>query len=193
MINKKKMLLMSKVSLFLLVLFIIIAIIPLTISKYETVTNGNINSNIAFYLFNDSYQTQSVTLSNVDFTRGYYVVNFSVSNQKGNRISDVDISYILKVVTTTNLPFEYELYENEDYNDNGATDLISSSNTDVSRDDDGTYFQTFTMNEETLLYNSPSANQYTLVVYFGDYYNNAKYQDMVESVRIIIDSKQIID
>ena len=193
MINKKKMLLMSKVSLFLLVLFIIIAIIPLTISKYETVTNGNINSNIAFYLFNDSYQTENVTLSNVDFTRGYYVVNFSVSNQKGTKVSDVDISYILKVVTTTNLPFEYELYENEDYNDNGATNLISSSNTDVSRDDDGTYFQTFTMNEETLLYNSPSANQYTLVVYFGDYYNNAKYQDMVESVRIIIDSKQIID
>ena len=193
MINKKKMLLMSKISLFLLILFIIIAIIPLTISKYETVTNGNINSNIAFYLFNDSYQTENVTLSNVDFTRGYYVVNFSVSNQKGTKVSDVDISYILKVVTTTNLPFEYELYENEDYNDNGATNLISSSNTDVSRDDDGTYFQTFTMNEETLLYNSPSANQYTLVVYFGDYYNNAKYQDMVESVRIIIDSKQIID
>lgn len=193
MINKQKMLLMSKISLFLLILFIIIAIIPLTISKYETVTNGNINSNIAFYLFNDSYQTENVTLSNVDFTRGYYVVNFSVSNQKGTKVSDVDISYILKVVTTTNLPFEYELYENEDYNDNGATNLISSSNTDVSRDEDGTYFQTFTLNEETLLYNSPSANQYTLVVYFGDYYNNAKYQDMVESVRIIIDSKQIID
>ena len=80
MINKKKMLLMSKISLFLLIFFIIIAIIPLTISKYETVTNGNINSNIAFYLFNDSYQTENVTLSNVDFTRGYYVVNFSVSN-----------------------------------------------------------------------------------------------------------------
>ena len=193
MINKKKMVLMSKISLFILVLFVIVAIIPFTISKYETITEGNINSNIAFYLFNDSYQVQNVSLSNVDFTRGFYVMNFSVSNQRGNKVSDVDISYVLRVVTTTNLPFEYELYENEDYTDEDATNLISNSNTDVSVDGDGTYFQTFTIDEEELLYRTPKANQYTLVVSFGGYYNDAKYQDMVESVRIIVDSRQIID
>ena len=149
MINKKKLLLTSKVSLFVLILLIIIAIIPLTISKYETTTRGNINSNIAFYLFHDDYIVQNVNLSNVDFSQGHYVLNFTVSNQ--------------------------------------------NNNTTVERDDDGTYFQTFTMDEEELLYRTPKVNSYTLVVYFGNYYRNAKYQDMVESVRIIIDSKQVID
>ena len=55
MINKKKMFLMSRIGLFVLVLFIIIAIVPFTISKYETVADADISSNIAFYLFHDDY------------------------------------------------------------------------------------------------------------------------------------------
>lgn len=193
MINRQKMLLMSKIGLFVLILFIVIAIIPFTISKYETVSNGNINSNIAFYLFHDDYVVKNVSLANVDFSKGLYVLDFTISNQKDTKVSDVDINYILKIITTTNLPFEYELYENENYTSSGATNLISSSNTVVEKDADGTYFQTFTMNEEQLLYRSPKVNRYTLVVRFADYYRNYKYQDMVESVRIVIDSEQIID
>ncbi len=193
MINKKKMLLISKIGLFVLVLFIIVAIVPFTISKYETISSGEINSNIAFYLFHDDYMVKNVSLSNVDFSQGYYILNFTISNQKDTKVSDVDITYILKIITTTNLPFEYELYENENYDSTGATNLISSNNTVVEKDSDGTYFQTFTMNEEELLYRTPKVNSYTLVVKFADYYRNYKYQDMVESVRIVIDSKQIID
>ncbi len=193
MFNKQKILLLSKISLFILIVLIIIAIVPLTISKYETVSSGEINSNIAFYLFHDDYVVRNVSLSNVDFSEGSYVLNFTISNQKDTKVSDVDIKYILKIITTTNLPFEYELYENENYDDTDATNLISSSNTVIERDDDGTYFQTFTMSEETLLYQSPKVNNYTLVVKFADYYRNYKYQDMVESVRIVIDSEQIID
>ena len=193
MINRQKMLLMSKIGLFVLILFIVIAIIPFTISKYETVSNGNINSNIAFYLFHDDYVVKNVSLANVDFSKGLYVLDFTISNQKDTKVSDVDINYILKIITTTNLPFEYELYENENYTSDEATNLISSSNTVVEKDEDGTYFQTFTMNEEQLLYNSPKVNRYTFVVRFLDYYRNYKYQDMVESVRIVIDSEQVID
>ncbi len=193
MINKRKILLMSKISFFVLILLIIIAIVPLTISKYETVTEGNINSNIAFYLLKDDYVVQNVYLSNVDFNSGQYILNFTVSNQKGTNVSDVDISYILKIITTTNLPFTYELYENEEYDASGATNLIGSSNTVIERDDDGTYFQTFTMQEEELLYSSPKVNSYVLVVNFGDYYLHSEYQDLVESIRIVVDSKQVID
>ena len=193
MINKQKMMLFSKIGFFALVLFIIVAIVPFSISKYETVSNADINSNIAFYLFQDDYVVRNVSLSNVDFSRGFYVLNFTVSNQKDTRVSDVDIRYVLKIITTTNLPFEYELYENEDYDVTGATNLINSGNTVLEKDDDGTYFQTFTMNEEELLYKKPKVNYYTLVVKFSDYYRNYKYQDMVDSIRIVIDSEQVID
>ena len=193
MIDKRRVLLMSKIGLFVFVLLIIVAIVPLTISKYQTVSSGDINSNIAFYLLKDDYLVQNVSLSNVDFDKGYYVLDFSVTNEKDNKVSDVDISYVVKIITTTNLPFEYRLYENEDYEDSNAVNLINEENTVIQKDSDGTYFQTFTMEEEELLYKNPRINQYTLVVYFGDYFLNSKYQDMVESVRIIVDSKQIID
>ena len=193
MINKRRMILSSKIGFFVLILFIIIAIIPFTISKYETVSNAGINSNIAFYLFHDDYLVQNVNLSSVDFSQGSYVLNFTVSNQQGTKVSDVDINYVLKVITTTNLPFSYALYKNENYNAAGSTNLIDANNTVIARDSDGTYFQTFTMDEEELLYRSPRVDSYTLVVYFNDYYEDAKYQDMVESVRIVIDSEQIID
>lgn len=193
MLNKNRLVLISRISLFVLVVLIIIAIVPFTISKYETITGGNINSNIAFYLFQDDYVVKSVNLSNVDFSKGFYVLNFTVSNQKDTRVSDVDINYVLKVITTTNLPFSYELYENENYENDNATNLINNSNTVVEQDDDGTYFQTFTLNEEELLYKSPKVNSYTLVINFLDYYNSDRYQDMVESIRIVIDSKQIIE
>ncbi len=193
MINRKKILLMSKISLFVLVLLVIIAIIPFTISKYESNGDGHINSNVAFYLFRDDYLVQNVNLSSVDFSKGYYYLDFTVGNKKDDKISDVDIHYVLSIVTTTNLPFVYELYENEAFDSNGATNLINSSNTVIKKDEDGTYFQTFTMDEEELLFRSPKVNSYTLVVYFGDYYQDSKYQDMVESIKIVIDSEQVID
>ena len=189
-IDKNRVALVSKIITFLLIFVIGIAIIPITVSKYQSTGSGVINSNIAFYLLKDGYYVQNVKLSDVDLNESPYVVNFSVTNRKDNKVSDVDIEYVVKVITTTNLPFTYELYENENY-ENG-TNLISSSNTDVSLDSDGTYFQTFTLNSENLYYNNPKVNNYTLLVNYGDL-TDAKYQDIVESVRIVVDSKQIIE
>ena len=190
MIDKKRLLLMFKIMLFLLILVVGFVIIPFTISKYQADGNGLINSNIAFYLLKEGYYVESVKLSDVDLDNSPYVLNFSVSNRKNNKVSDVDIEYVVKVITTTNLPFTYKLYENEDY-DNG-TNLISSGNTVVARDSDGTYFQTFSLNSEVLYYTNPSVNNYTLLIYFGDL-TDAKYQDVIESVRIVVDSRQVIE
>ena len=190
MIDKNRLLLMSKIGVFLLLIVLGIAIIPITISKYQVSGSGNINSNIAFYLLKEGYYVENVKLSDVNLDDSPYVVNFSVSNKKESRVSDVDIEYVVKVITTTNLPFTYELYENEDYN--GGTNLISTGNTVVEKDSDGTYFQTFSLDKEILYFNSPKVNNYTLLVYFGDL-TDAKYQDIVESVRIVIDSKQVIE
>lgn len=190
MIDKRRLLLFSKIGTLVLILLIGIAIIPITISKYQSNSVGGINSNIAFYLLKDGYYVESLKLADVNLDDSPYVVNFSVSNQKDNKVSDVDIEYVVKVVTTTNLPFTYELYENEDYR--GGTNLINTGNTVVEKDSDGTYFQTFSLNKETLYFNSPKVNNYTLLVYFGDL-TDAKYQDVIESIRIVVDSKQVIE
>ena len=114
-------------------------------------------------------------------------------NKKGEKTSEVDIEYVLSIVTTTNLPLRYELYENSNYQDSNAVNLITDSNTVTELDEDGTYFQTFTFEKEELFFSTPTTNTYTLVVYFDQSSNDAKYQDAVEGVRIIVDSKQIIE
>ena len=192
MLYRQKLLLLSKLSLFFLVLLIILVLVPMTLSKYDTVIQGEVNSNIAFYLFKDEYITQNVKLSTNDISSSF-IISFTIGNQKNSKVSDVDIEYILKIVTTTNLPFRYELFMNENFDDTDAVNLIQSSNTVVEQDEDGTYFQTFTFENETLLYQHPKTNQYTLVVYTDNFYRDSKFQDMIESIRFIVDSNQVID
>ena len=193
MFNKKNILLISKINLFLIALFLTALIFPITFSKYQSTATGNINSNIAFYLFKTSYQVERIKLADLEPSSTPHVYTFTISNQDNNKVSDVDIEYILKIVTTTNLHLRYQLYKNENYQSNSSTNLITTNNTDISKDEDDTYFQTFTFAKETLLYTTPTTNTYTLVVYYDATNTNPKYQDTIESVRIIVDSKQIID
>ena len=190
MIDKAKLLFFSKIGSLIAIFMIGLAIIPITISRYQAYRLGNIDSNIAFYLLKEGYHVENIKLSDVDLETSPYVLNFSVSNSKDNRVSDVDIEYAVKIITTTNLPFTYELYENENYQ--GGNNLINSNNTTVEKDEDGTYFQTFSMGNENLRYTSPKTNNYTLLIYFGDL-TNAKYQDVIESIKIVVDSKQVIE
>lgn len=193
MFNKKNILLISKINLFLITFFIAFVFFPSALSKYQTTATGNVNSNIAFYLFKTDYQVQRIKLTDLEPSNTPHVYTFSVSNTNNNKVSDVDIEYTLRIVTTTNLPLRYQLYENENYQANNATNLITSNNTSIALDQDNTYFQTFTFNSENLLYSTPKTNNYTLVIYFDATNKDAKYQDTIESVRIIIDSRQIID
>ena len=193
MFKKKNIVLISKFNLFLIALFLTLFIFPLTYSKYQSTATGNINSNIAFYLFKTSYQVERIKLADLEPSNTPHIYTFTIGNQSNNKVSDVDIEYILKIITTTNLHLRYQLYENEDYQLNTSTNLINTNNTDISKDEDGTYFQTFTFAKETLLYETPKTNTYTLVVYYDETNTDAKYQDTVESVRIVVDSKQIID
>ena len=193
MFSKKKFLLISKINLLVILLLILIKIMPVTLSKYQSSGIGNMNSNIAFYLLTVDYLTQRIKLSDLTPSDNPYVYTFTVGNEKDSKTSEVDIEYILSIVTTTNLPLRYELYENSNYLDDAAVNLITSGNTVVEKDIDGTYFQTFTFETEKLYFSNPTTNTYTLLVYFDKSNNDAKYQDVVESIKIIVDSKQIID
>ena len=164
-----------------------------TFSSYQTVITGDISSNIAFYLTKSDYQVQQIYLSSITPRNEPYVYSFSVANRDGNKISDVDIEYVLKVVATTNLPLRYELYMNENYTSAGATNLVNNNNTTLERDEYNTIFKTITLTKENLLYTTPKTNSYTLLIYYDATNTNAKYQDTVESIRIVTDSRQIIE
>ena len=193
MFSKKKFILISKINFLILVFILLINIMPVTFSKYQSIGTGNINSNIAFYLLESTYVTEQVKLNDLVPSDNPYVFNFTIGNQRDDDVSEVDIEYVLQIITTTNLPLRYELYKNCDFLDNSSVNLITEANTEISQDEYGTYFQKFNIETEYLYYSEPLTNEYTLVVYFDKSNNDAKYQGMVEGVKISIDSKQIIN
>lgn len=193
MFSKKKFVLFNKINLLIIILLILLKLLPVTLSRYESNATGETNTNIAYYLLEPNYYTDNIKLNTLGIQQEPYVYNFTISNFNENNHSEVDLTYILSIVTTTNIPLRYELYENEDYTSTNKTNLITTNNTVIEPDSYGTYFQTITMNEEEMLYSEDVTNSYTLLIYYDGNNANSKYQDTIEGVRIIIDSKQEID
>lgn len=193
MFSRKKFLLISKINFLVLILLLIVKVMPVTFSRYESSGVGNTNANIAFYLIELDYLTEKIKLANLSPNDKPYVFSFVVKNFNDKMSSEVSIEYNLSIVTTTNLPLSFELYENSDYTSETATNLITDVNTKVEADEDGTYFQTFSFEKEELLFKTNTENKYTLLVYFDSLQNDAVYQDAIDSIRIIVDSRQIID
>ena len=193
MFSKKKFLLISKINILFLFLLILIKFLPVTFSKYQSSGIVNVDTSIAFYLLEVGKLNKSIKISDLVPRSEPYVYNFTISNQKESKISDVDIEYVLKIRTTTNLPLQYKLYLNSDYRDSSSVNLINDNNSVIEKDDDGTYFQEFTFNKEKLYFSTPKVNTYTLLIYFNESDEDAIYQDNIELVELNVDSSKIVD
>ncbi len=192
MISKKRFLLSMKLSFAVIFLIISIALLPKVFSRYHSTATTNPNIDVAFYIINTTYQSQHVVLSKMEPSDDPYLVNFIVANNDGTNRLGVDATYDLKIVTTTNLPLSYELYKNQSYNDQGAVNIISST-TSIAADEDGTYFKTMVAPSESFSFQANQSFSYQLVIRFPRDYMSYNYQDIVESIEIVVDSKQVLE
>ena len=189
MINKKLRRLYAKLIILVLCFLIIARIFVLVLSKYESISNSYANVDIAFYLLKEDFQTMTLNLASILPQNNAYTFEFSIGNQVGEDIAEVDIEYELTLRTTTNLPLTYELYMNQLYTDQGATNIIKENT--VNLDEDGTYFRTMTTDKITLKYTEGKTNLYQLVVYFPENYNQENYQDIIELIEINVNGQQV--
>lgn len=189
MINKVKRRLYTKIIILILCLLIIARIFVLVLSKYESISNSYANVDIAFYLLKEDYKTMTTNLASILPQDDAYVFDFSIGNQEGEQIAEVDLEYELTLRTTTNLPLTYELYMNQQYTDEGATNIIKDNI--VGLDEDGTYFRTMTTDKIVLPYTEGITNLYQLVIYFPANYNEENYQDILELLEITVNAKQV--
>lgn len=189
MINKKLRRLYAKLVILVLCFLIIARIFVLVLSKYESISNSYANVDIAFYLLKEDFQTMTLNLASILPQNNAYTFEFSIGNQAGEDIAEVDLEYELTLRTTTNLPLTYELYMNQSYTDQGATNIIKENT--VNLDEDGTYFRTMTTDKITLKYTEGKTNLYQLVVYFPENYNQENYQDIIELIEINVNGGQI--
>lgn len=158
---------------------------PYTYSRYEEVANSDGSSlQIANYVLKTGYSTNTLSLGKIEPRSTPYTYNFTISNNDYIKRTDVNLTYDMDIVTTTNLPLEFKLYLNNDFTEDIITDRI------IDTDVHDTFFQTLKTPAMSFGYLSDQINTYTLEVTYPAIYNDNIYQDVEEFVIINIDSRQ---
>lgn len=185
MFDIKKFIKLNRVTLLIGILFLLLLLVPITYSRFESIKNTKTGIDAAFYVVDTNVEEKSLQLGSIVPSDEEYIYYFTISNYKETKRAEVNIEYDLKIKTTTNLPLTYDLYKD------GSNESIILSQ-QVEEDEYGTYFNVITTNKEELPFNSDVINKYKLVVKFPKIYNTFNYQNIVEGVMIIVDSRQKI-
>lgn len=207
-VDKKKI---NFLTIFLILdLLTIFTIFKTSNATYTSQAIGTSEMEVALYAFRyegvsevDGIDGGTVT-ENVDINLGnispgetkYYkfdIYNYLMDENNTEKLSETSISYDLKIITTTNLPLEYSLYVNQNANSSNATDLFESITNNVVTDGFGTYYKVFPVSPKCFkLGEDLKYDKYTLVVEFPEEYSGISYQDIIESIKIQIESKQVL-
>lgn len=190
MFNKKRSIIIIKLLINLFTLILIAILINRTLSRYEVASTAQAEIQAAFYLLADDYKSMTVKLDTLEPRNQEYTYTFSVGNNDTEKRTETSLEYDLKIITTTNLPLEYELYMVKEGEVATGTNIIT--NDEIAPDEYGTYFRTLSTPTETFGHRTNETNVYTLVVRFPEQYKQTQYQDIIESIEIKVDSKQLI-
>lgn len=188
--EKKRLLLFGL--LLICTLFLAFNLLQYAYSRYEIRAKVNANIDKALYIFEDNKTIFNIEPTGIIPRNEPYTYRFSVSNYNANKHSDVDISYQVKVRTTTNLPINISMYCNELPETAGATNLFQGSTT--TQDEDGAWYREYTdISSHEMAYDDDTTDIYTVVISFPSLYsNNIVYANYLESVEVILESHQII-
>lgn len=169
-----------------LIILILIFKLPGTLSKFSSSLSGAATGGIAFYVIEPEYQSKDIKLDEMFPREEEYKYYFSVANYKDEKRLETNAEYSIIIRTTTNLNLEYKLFKKD-----SDEDILVEKNTEP--DQDGTYFNIMETKKEKFGFKENQKNEYVLSIKFPIEYIAYDYQDVVESVEIIIDSAQVID
>lgn len=171
--------------IFLILLISLVFLIPYTLSRFRTEARGDAGINVAFFIANDEYQREEITL--IDMKPGdEYSYTFTVSNFKEGNRAEVNLRYNVEVKATTNLPLTYELY----IINSGVDSPIVSSDSIIT-DDDLTFFRKLVTSSRNFDFNNNYTDTYKLTVKFPSEYKTFRYQGVAENIEIKVIAKQI--
>lgn len=178
----------TKILIILSIVVIIFVVIlnKVSFGKYESDMESKSKLDIAFYVIDSNYQVEEIKLDKLSPSNDLYTYEFSVANYNENKMLEVDAEYHIVIRTTTNLNLEYELYKNDEEN----SQFIKK---EVVTDSDGMYYNLMETDKEKFSYKNKQINNYKLTVKFPIEYINYNYQDIMDSIEIIVLSTQITE
>ncbi len=181
----------TKIIVIIFLLLFSFVVIPYAYSRYESSATSNLVAPIAHYLLKADYIQTNIEVGTIVPSDDPYIYTFTISNNYQGRRTEINLEYDVAIRTTTNLPLEYELYINQDYEHPSSTSSIISD--EYIQDDHNTYFRELKVAREYFNFTLDEINNYTLVVRFPSQYKVNNYEEIIESVEIIIDSRQKVD
>ncbi len=190
-INEKFRFLLFVFALFL-VLFLARYLLGMAYARYEVRTKISANIDKALYIFEGERIAFNLQPLGMVPTDNVYDYHFSVANFNASKQSDVDLTYQVKIRTTTNLPLAIKLYRNELHTASGATNILGSAI--EQQDEDGAWYRLYeTVDSYDMPYSTRTTDYFTLIVlYEADNYKYPVYANYLDNIQIILESQQDI-
>ena len=168
---------------------IAISTIDLTQSRYENETFIRIKPTLAFFVVDVTTQSGQIKLESMTPRTNPYLYTFNVSNFHNNKRANVDLTYTIEIITTTNMPLTFQIYRGNGVSQNEIDSDVTTTN------DDGVYFRHLVINDtNTMLYTTNTTDVYTLSVTFPEMYkaNADDYAGIIDLVDIKINAEQVV-
>lgn len=176
-------------SILLVITFAAIGTFKFTQARYETVTDINVSPDLAFFIVDVESQTGQIQLQGMLPSATPYLYTFNVSNFRGNQRANVDLTYSIEIITTTNMPLNFKIYKGA----NSTTDEIDSDT--FTTDSNGVYYRHLLINDvSTFGYSANHTDVYTLWVEFPLSYKAypTEYAGIIDLVDIKINAEQVV-
>ena len=177
-------------SLLLLITLVVLRNSKFTQARYESSSLVNITPTIAFFIVDVQSQSGQIKLDNMVPSSTPYLYQFNVSNfDTTNKKANVDLTYSIEIVTTTNIPLNYRIYKGNNMSEN-----VVDSDT-VTTDENGVYYRHLVINDVSVMNrNTRQTDVYTLWVEFPLQLKNspAAYSGIIELVDIKINAEQVV-
>ena len=190
--DTQRFMFVGKIIVILLALVLIYNLVDKANSRYESEVDVSAEARAAFFVVDQGTYEGSISLTGLEpstdpFYYTFYVRNYDAQSYR----TEVNLTYDIKVETTTNLPLTYEIIRNESFTEGTHTNLITGWTT--RQDDNDVYYKTSNI---LGTYNFGFANnqvdRYTIKVNFPiSYKDHPEYQGSVELFSIIINATQV--
>lgn len=176
----------------ILVLFVAYFLFRISYARYELNSRLVANIDRALYIFDTDVVRFYLDPDGIIPSDTAYTYRFSVANFNETKMSDVDISYAIRVRTTTNLPITIQMYRNELPTDSGAMNILGGSR--AVQDEDGAWYRIYTVSSEyQMLFTAQTTDYYTMVISFPSVYaSDTTYANSIENIEVTLESKQIV-
>ena len=175
-------------SVLLIVTLIVLGSVKLTQARYENETVIRVKPTLAFFLVDVQNQTGQIKLEGMVPRDEPYLFSFDVSNFKNTEHANVDLTYTIEIITTTNMPLNFRIFKG-----NMQSNEIDSDTTTTNVD--GVYFRHLVINDvTTMLYRNNETETYTLWVEFPSSYKQYAddYAGIIDLVDIKINAEQVV-